>query len=80
MTIASSTTNPTESTIARSVSRLSVKPNACIKKSAPISEIGMATMGTITDRNDPRNKKMTTMTISKVSIKVFTTSWIASLM
>ena len=73
-TIASSTTNPTDSTIASRVRRFSVNPNACINANAPISEIGIATTGTITERNEPRNKKITTITISKVSIKVFTTS------
>ena len=42
-TMASSTTRPTESTIASSVSRFSVKPNTCIRKTAPISDTGMAT-------------------------------------
>ena len=79
-TIASSTTNPTESTNARSVSRFSVKPNSCMRNNAPMREIGIATTGTSTERNEPRNKKITTITMSSVSIKVFTTSWMASLM
>ena len=74
MTMASSTTNPTESTIASSVSRFSVKPKICIRNTAPISEIGIATSGTSTERRDPRNRKITTMTMSSVSISVFTTS------
>ncbi len=79
-TIASSTTNPTESTIASSVSKLRVNPNDCIKNNAPISEIGIATTGTTTERNDPRKMKITTITIRSVSINVLTTSLIASLM
>ena len=57
-----------------------MNPKSCIKNSAPISEIGIATIGTMTDRNEPRKRKMTTITMSNVSINVFTTSWIASLM
>ena len=49
MTIASSTTRPTESTIASSVSRLIVKPTISIRKTAPTSEIGIATTGMSTD-------------------------------
>ena len=59
MTMASSTTSPTDSTMASSVSRLSVKPNTCIRNTAPISESGMATSGISTERNEPRNRKMT---------------------
>jgi hypothetical protein len=51
-----------------------------MRNSAPISEIGIATTGTITERIEPRNKKITTITMSNVSINVFTTSWMASLM
>ena len=67
MTMASSTTSPTESTMASRVSRLMVKPATSIRKTAPISEIGMATTGISTERNDPRNRKMTTTTMSSVS-------------
>ncbi len=78
MTMASSTTSPTESTMASSVSRLIVNPAISIRKTAPISEIGIATTGISTDRNDPRNRKMTTITISNVSVSVLSTSLIAS--
>ena len=80
ITIASSTTSPTESTIASSVSRLIVKPAASIRKTAPISEIGIATTGMITARTEPRNRKMTSTTISSVSVSVRSTSWMASSM
>ena len=50
--------------MASSVSRFSVKPNTCIRKTAPIRDTGMATTGTSTVRSEPRNRKMTTMTIS----------------
>ena len=78
--MASSTTSPTDSTIASSVSRLMVKPNTCIRNTAPISDRGIATTGMSTDRNEPRKRKMTTTTMSRVSISVLTTSWMASLM
>ena len=37
----------------------------------------MATTGTSTERSEPRNRKITTMTISIVSLSVFRTSSIA---
>ncbi len=40
----------------------------------------MATSGTSTERSDPRNRKMTIATISSVSLKVFSTSRMASSM
>ena len=46
---------------------------------APMSEIGIARIGMITDRTDPRNRKITTMTINSVSESVVSTSRIASL-
>ena len=76
-TMASSTTRPTDSTIASSVSRFSVKPNACIRKTAPISETGIATIGTSTVRSEPRNRKITSITISTVSAASARTSWMA---
>ena len=79
-TMASSTTRPTASTMASSVSRFTVKPNTCMRKTAPMSETGIATSGTSTVRSEPRNRKMTTMTISTVSVSVWTTSWMALLM
>ena len=79
-TMASSTTRPTASTIASRVSRFSVKPNTCIRKTAPISDSGMATSGTSTVRNDPRKQKMTTTTMSTVSSSVWATSSMAWLM
>ena len=45
-----------------------------------MSEIGMATTGMSTERNEPRKRKMTTTTMSSVSISVLMTSWMASLM
>ena len=80
MTIASSTTSPTDSTMASRVSRLIVKPPAIMMNTAPTSEIGIATTGMITARTDPRNRKMTMITMSSVSLSVLSTSWIASRM
>ena len=57
-----------------------VKPATSIRKTAPISEIGMATTGMRTERNEPRNKKMTMTTMSNVSDSVLSTSLIASWM
>ncbi len=73
-TMASSTTRPTDSTMASSVSRLSVKPNDCIKKTLPMRETGMARIGTSTDRKEPRKKKMTSTTMINVSVRVPITS------
>ena len=76
-TMASSTTRPTERTMARRVRRFTVNPNACIRKTPPISDNGIATTGISTDRKEPRKRKMTTMTISSVSPRVFSTSRMA---
>ncbi len=54
-----------------------VKPASIIRKTAPISEIGMATTGMITVRSDPMKRKITIMTMSNVSLSVFKTSLIA---
>ena len=62
------------------MSRFSEKPNTCIKNTPPISDTGMATTGTSAERNDPRNRKITTITIRMVSPSVLATSFIASSM
>ena len=77
ITIASSTTSPTESTMARSVRRLIVNPAICMMNTAPMSEIGIATIGMITARNEPRKRKMISTTMRSVSVRVFKTSWMA---
>ena len=66
--------------MASSVSRLMVNPATIIRKTAPTSEMGIATTGMTTARNDPRNRKMTRMTISNVSVSVRSTSLMASWM
>ena len=73
-TMASSTTSPIASTIASSVSRLKLKPNASIRLQTPISDSGIVTTGMMTERNEARNRKITTTTISTASISVFFTS------
>ena len=73
-TMASSTTRPMASTIASNVSRFSEKPIASMKVAAPMMDSGMVTIGISTDRKEPRNRKMTTMTMATASISVFTTS------
>ena len=47
---------------------------------APISDRGIATIGIATERAEPRNRKITTMTISAASVSVLMTSVIASSM
>ena len=69
---------PTDRTTARRVSRLIEKPNSCIRKTAPIIEIGMAMIGTSTVRMLPMNRKITTITMMRVSTRVLTTSKIDS--
>ena len=66
--------------MASSVSRFTVNPKTCIRKTAPISEIGIAMIGIIVERHEPRKRKMTTQTISSVSARVWKTSLIAVLM
>ena len=56
ITMASSTTNPTHSTIASSVSRFTVNPAICIRNTAPKIDNGIATTGTRTARTDPRKR------------------------
>ena len=51
-----------------------VKPATSIRNTAPTSEIGIATIGIRTERNEPRNRKITTMTMSSVSVSVRSTS------
>ena len=57
-----------------------VNPAASIRKTAPMSEMGMATTGMITERTEPRNRKMTNTTMTSVSVRVLRTSSIASWM
>jgi len=78
-TMASSTTRPTESTMASSVSRLRLKPKSCIRNTPPMSATGITVTGTSTERAEPRNRKITATTISSVSTSVMVTSRMALL-
>ena len=79
-TIASSTTRPTDSTMARIVSRLRLKPEASMTIAAPNSETGIATSGTSAVRTEPMNRNTTMATISTVSPSVLVISFSASRM
>ena len=68
--MASSTTIPTARTIARSVSKLIVNPKASMSIIAPTSESGIATIGISTERNEPMKRKITSITMTSVSINV----------
>ena len=70
MTMASSTTNPTDSVSASSVILLIEKPNAYIAAQVPTSEIGTASAGMMVADTFRRNRKMTMMTRQKAMISV----------
>ena len=76
--MASSTTMPIASTIASRVSRLMVKPISSIRNSEPTSDSGTVTAGISTLRSEPRNRKITTITMTTASTMVLTTSSMAS--
>jgi hypothetical protein len=62
ITIASSTTKPIASIIARRVNVFIVKPSIYIAENVPINEIGIVTSGISVILADPRNKYMTAAT------------------
>ena len=62
------------STMASSVSRFRLKPRASISMQPPMIESGIVTTGMSTERIEPRNRKITTMTMPTASIKVLVTS------
>src|ERR671934_1713445 len=62
MTMASSTTNPTESVSASSVMLLMEKPNTYIAAQVPISDTGTASEGMMVAENERKNRKITRMT------------------
>ena len=59
MTMASSTTKPTDSVSASSVMLLIEKPNAYIAAQVPMSEIGTASAGMRVAETERRNRKIT---------------------
>ena len=78
-TMASSTTSPIASTIASRVSKLIEKPSASIIAAVPTSDSGTVTTGISTERNDPRNSRITTTTITIASTSACWTSEIEAL-
>ena len=67
ITIASSTTSPTESTTASIVKTLMEKPETYITKKAPTNETGMTTTGTNVTRQSRRNRKIISTTSRKAT-------------
>ena len=80
MTMASSTTRPIASTIARRVSVLIEKPKAYISANAPTRLTGMVTSGISVARNERRKKKITRTTSTTASAMVVKTALIDSRM
>src|SRR5438132_9074492 len=74
MTIASSTTKPTDKVSASSVMLLIEKSNAYIIAHVPISEIGTASAGIRVALADRRNRKITTTTRIMAIVSVSSTS------
>ena len=67
ITIASSTTNPTESTTANMVNTLMENPETYITKNAPTNDTGMTTTGTSVTRQSRRNRKIINTTSRKAT-------------
>ncbi len=78
--IASSTTRPMASTMASRVSRLIEKPAASMMTPAPITDSGMATAGSSSERREPRKRKITMTTTPSVIAIVSSTSSSAAVM
>ena len=72
--IASSTTMPIASTIANSVSWLTVKPIRLRPRKVPSKATGITSVGMIVARRFCRNSSITRNTSTTASISVFTTS------
>ena len=77
-TIASSTTSPVASTIAKSVSVLIEKPNSLTKVKVPISDTGIVAVGISVARQSPRNRNITSTTRMMAPPSVITASRIDS--
>ena len=75
--MASSTTKPTESTIASTVSKFRENPITAIAAVAPSSEIGMVISGTKAVRTDPISSNTTSPTSNTVSARVLKISLMA---
>ncbi len=74
-TIASSTTSPTDKTMASMVSKLSENPMSDMAAIAPSNEIGMVSSGTIAVRSDPMSATTTNPTRKIVSPRVMKISF-----
>jgi len=74
MTIASSTTNPTDSERAISDRLFKLKPNRCMAANVPTMEIGNAKLGISVADRFPRKRKITSTTRATVSSSVNCTS------
>src|SRR5215471_8831653 len=74
MTMASSTTKPTDSVSASSVMLLIEKSNAYIIAHVPISEIGTASAGISVAAAERRNRKITRITRMMAIVRVSSTS------
>ena len=67
ITMASSTTKPTESTMASIESTLMEKPQRYMMKKAPTSDTGITMQGMSVTRQSRRNRKMMMITKMKAS-------------
>ena len=67
MTMASSTTRPTDKTTANMVSTLMEKPATYITKKAPIRDTGITMQGTRVTRQSRRKRKMMMITSTNAS-------------
>ena len=78
MTMASSTTKPTDKVSARSVMLLMEKPNIYIAAQVPISDTGTASAGMMVADTLRRNRKITMITSAMAIAKVSCTSTTAA--
>ena len=78
--MASSTTRPTESTMASIVSTLMEKPSRYMMKNAPMSDTGITIQGTSVTRQSRRKRKIMMITSTNASTTVFFTSLIEARM
>ena len=74
ITMASSTTRPTDRTTASMVRTLMEKPATYITKNAPISDTGMTMHGIKVTRQSRRKRKIIMITSTKASYTVLSTS------
>ncbi len=80
MTMASSTTKPTDSVKAISERLSRLKPMAYMAAKVPTTDMGSVSEGMTVAEKFRRNKNMTITTRPSVSTRVNSTSWVDSLM